>query len=150
MSRVINPNTSGKSRTQLTKAIVLAIRELMQQTTPDDTSRDLAAFIVGALEEIARGVDTSVVAWEKRDYWVKADRFRAEWTWTKHLAEQMRAALLADDWLQVAALAVRIAHKLGNVEVSARHRMGKPWIGAWKALQRQDAERRGDAPRTSN
>ncbi len=135
MSRVINPNSAGKTRTRLTKAIVLAIRELMQQPEPNDTSRDLAAFIVQSLEEIARGVDASVEAWEKRDYWVKADRFRMEWAWAGQMAGKMRAALLADDWPQVAMLAVQIGQKLHNVKVSPRHRMGRPWVGAWRMLQ---------------
>ena len=37
--------------------------------------------MVLALEEIAVSIDVSVQAWEKRDYWVKADRFRMEWEW---------------------------------------------------------------------
>ncbi len=139
MSRVINPNSAGKVRTRLTKAIVLAIRELMQQPEPDATSRDLAAFIIQALEEIARGVDASVAAWEKRDYWVKADRFRMEWDWTGKMAARMRAALLADDWAQVAMLVVQIGQKLHDVKVSPRHRMGRPWVGAWRAFQRQQS-----------
>ncbi len=143
MSRVINPNSPGKERARLTKAIVLAVRALMQQPEPDDTSRDLAAFIVQALERISAGVDTSVEAWEKRGYWVKADRFRMEWDWTRRIAEQLREALLADDWPQVAALSIQAAQKLGRVKVSPRHRMGTPWTGAWKALLAQQNSRRG-------
>ncbi len=135
MSRVINPNSAGKERARLSKAIVLAIRELMQQPEPNQYSRDLAAFIVLSLESIARGVESTAQAWEKRDYWVKADRFRMEWAWAGRIAGQMRAALLADDWPQVASLAIQVGEKLKNVRVSPRHRMGKPWLGAWEALQ---------------
>ena len=46
MGRVINPDSSGKERTKLTKSIVKAIRELMTQTKPDQNTKDLAAFIV--------------------------------------------------------------------------------------------------------
>ena len=78
MSRVINPDSAGKERTRLTKAIVISIRELAKQTEPGAKARDLAAFIALALLTIAEGIDVSVAAWEKRDYWVKADRFRME------------------------------------------------------------------------
>ncbi len=139
MSRVINPNAAGKQRTRLTKAIVAAIRELMQQSEVNARSRDLAAFIVLALEEIARGVDVSVAAWEKRDYWVKADRFRLEWEWAGQTAAALREALARDDWAQVAALTARVAEKLSHVKVSSRHRMGQPWLGAWEALQRGES-----------
>ena len=47
-------------------------------------SRDLAAFIAISLEKIFETVETSVVAWEKKGYWVKADRFRLEWEWSKN------------------------------------------------------------------
>src|SRR5947207_14918354 len=81
LSRVINPESAGKERPRLTKAIVLAVRELAKQKEVNDEARDLAAFIALALKTIAEGIDVSVVAWEKRDYWVKADKFRMEWMW---------------------------------------------------------------------
>ena len=135
MSRVINPDGVGKERTRLTRAIVLAIRELMKQTEPNQTTRDLAAFISIALGAVDQTIDVSVTAWEKRGYWLKADRFRLDWDWASSLGEKMQTALLAEDWPQVAALAVRIAEKLQNVKVPQRHRLGTPWVGAWDKLK---------------
>lgn len=135
MSRVINPDSAGKDRTRLTKAIVLAIRELAQQSEPTAAARDLAAFIALALSTIAEGIDASVAAWEKRDYWVKADKFRMEWMWAGTSAAKMKTALLAEDWASVAMLMPQIAQKLSKVQVSANHRFGKPWEGAYKKLK---------------
>jgi hypothetical protein len=134
MSRVINPNAAGKERTRLTKAIVITIRELAKQTEPGDAARDMAAFIALALGTIADGIDVSVAAWEKRDYWVKADRFRMEWAWAGQLGEKMKTAVLEDDWASIAMLSAQIAEKLHKVKVSERHRMGTPWVGAWREL----------------
>ena len=134
MSRVINPDSAGKERTRLTKAVVIAIRELARQTDTGSDARDLAAFIAIALQTIADGIDVSVLAWEKRDYWVKADRFRMEWAWAGQMGEKMKSALLADDWAGVAMLSTQIANKLSKVKVSDNHRMGKPWVGAYKQL----------------
>ena len=53
MSRIINPESAGKERTQLTKAIVLSVRELAQQTDVTNEARDLAAFIALALKSIS-------------------------------------------------------------------------------------------------
>jgi len=75
---VINTENAGKERTQLTRAVVLALRELMRQTETNRETQDLAAFIVLALENIAATIDSSVEAWEKRGYWLKADRFRMD------------------------------------------------------------------------
>jgi hypothetical protein len=134
LSRVINPESAGKDRARLTKAIVLAIRELAKQSEPTPAARDLAAFISLALSAIADGIDASVAAWEKRDYWVKADKFRMEWMWAGLTAVKMKSAVLTDDWGAVAMLLSQIAGKLGKVQVSDNHRLGKPWEGAYKKL----------------
>jgi hypothetical protein len=87
------------------------------------------------LSAIADGIDASVAAWEKRDYWVKADKFRMEWMWAGVNAAKMKSAVLADDWGAVAILLSQIAGKLGKVQVSDNHRLGKPWEGAYKKLK---------------
>ncbi len=134
MSRVINPDSAGKQRTQLTKAIVLAVRELARQTDTGATARDLAAFISIALQTISDGIEVSVAAWEKRDYWVKADKFRMEWAWAAPTAQKMQAAVSSDDWASVAMLSATIAQKFSKVQVSENHRLGKPWVGSFKLL----------------
>ena len=134
MSRVINPDSVGKERTRLSKSIVLCVRELARQREVTPESKDLAAFIALALQSIADGIDVSVAAWEKRDYWVKADRFRMEWLWAGHYAEKMKDAVLADDWAAIALLMPQIAQKFSKIEVSDNHRLGKPWVGAYTLL----------------
>lgn len=131
---IINPESAGKERTQLSKGIILAIRELAKQPEVGNESRDMAAFISIALSKISEGIDISVAAWEKRGYWVKADRFRMEWLWAGLYAEKMKTAVLADDWAIIAITMIQIAQKLGKVEVPAGHRLGRPWVGAWKQL----------------
>ena len=135
MSRVINPDSAGKERTRLTKAIVISIRELAKQTDPGEEARDLASFIALALDTISEGIDVSVAAWEKRNYWVKADRFRMDWVWAGQLGEKMKTAVVEDDWAGVAMISAQIAQKLHKVQVSEKHRMGRPWVGAWKQLE---------------
>ena len=134
MSRVINTQSVGKERTQLTRSIVLALRELMSQTEVDEHTRDLAAYIVLALEQIFKTIDVSVSAWEKRGYWVKADRFRMEWIWTESLGSRLRNAVLAEDWPVVAMTAAQVAEKLREIDVPKRHKLGTPWVGAWKKM----------------
>jgi hypothetical protein len=134
VGRVINPESAGKERTQLTRAVVLALRELMQKPDVDNQTRDLAAFIALALASIYQSIDISVAAWEKRGYWIKADRFRMEWAWSETLGGALRKSLLADDWSGVAMASAQIMQKLKNVDVPQRHRLGTPWVGAWEKL----------------
>lgn len=95
----------------------------------------MAAYIVLALREMHDTVETSVVAWEKRGYWVKADRFRMEWEWSQVLGGKIYKALMNDDWAALAMLLAQVAQKLNKEQIPARHRLGTPWVGAWKHLQ---------------
>jgi hypothetical protein len=136
LGRIIHIESIGKDRKKISQAVVLAIRELMSQTEPNDRSRDLAAFISLSLEAIFETIDLSVAAWEKRGYWLKADRFRMDWSWTNNLSKEMGEAVLADDWSRVAAAAVQVAQKLNSVKVAQNNRLGTPWVGAFQKLSR--------------
>jgi hypothetical protein len=137
LSRIINPDSAGKERTRLTKAIVLAVRELAVQTGTGTETRDLAAFIVLALSIVAQTIDVSVAAWEKRGYWVKADRFRMDWDWAGQLSEKMRIELLAENWAGVSLVSAQIAQHLNKITIPAGHRLGQPWVGAWDELRKR-------------
>ena len=134
MSRLIKTDTAGKDRTRLSKSIVLAVRELAKQKDVTDEAKDLAAFLVLALQTISDGIDESVAAWEKRGYWVKADRFRMEWMWTGQIAEKMKVALFTNDWGTIAMLMPQIAMKLNKIQIAENHRLGKPWVDAYEKM----------------
>lgn len=118
----------------MTKAVVLALRELIKQQDLTEETQDLAAFIGLSLLKIMDTIEVSVAAWEKRDYWVKADRFRVEWMWAGRIGSAMCTAVLNDDWGAVAHLSAEAGQKLSNVKVPIRHKIGTPWVGAWEHL----------------
>jgi hypothetical protein len=135
LGRVIKLHGVGKERKQIVRAIVLALRELNQQNEPDDNTRDIAAFICLALQAVYNTIDESVAAWEKRGYWLKADRFRLEWAWTDILGQNLRRSLLDDDWTTIALTLAQIGEKLKNEKQPQRSRSGLPWRGAWDQLR---------------
>jgi hypothetical protein len=135
LSRVINPDSAGKERGRLSKAIVVAVRELALLQQPGPESRDLAAFISMTLAAIAGTIELSVAAWEKRGYWVKADKFRMEWAWAENLSKKIIEAALLDDWGKVALVAAQIAERLSKVTIPIKSTIGNPWVGAWKKIQ---------------
>jgi hypothetical protein len=106
----------------------------MKQQGTDDLTRDLAAYISLSLVEVNSTIEASVGAWEKRGYWVKADKFRLEWEWAGLYGQGMGEALRKEDWATVALTSAKIAQKLGKVTVPTRHRLGTPWVGSWKKL----------------
>ncbi|MFU8825903.1 MAG: hypothetical protein ACNA70_00250 [Brevefilum sp.] len=132
MTQIIKTSTPGKERERLSKAIVITIRNFMRQATPDKETQDMVAFIILALKEISAGIELSVAAWEKRGYWVKADKYRLEWQWAGEMSKKLENAFDAQEWPAVATLLLEIIEKFSNIKVSDRHRMGKPWQGALK------------------
>ena len=132
MSRIIKTSTPGKERARLSKAIVITIRAFMRHQKPDQDAKDMVAFVILALRQIAAGIDTSVKAWEKRGYWIKADKYRLEWLWSGELADQLQNAFSQADWSIIASLFVEVMQKFSTIKVSDRHRMGEPWKQAFQ------------------
>jgi len=139
VARIINTDSAGKIRGQLTKAIVVALRRLSQQQDFGEDARDLAAFIALSLATIHASIDPSVTAWEKRGYWVKADRFRMEWAWTETVGDRLARAILDEDGGTVAQLSAQILQRLKAVRVSPNARLGTPWTGAYQRLRETSA-----------
>jgi hypothetical protein len=134
VSRIVNSQSTGRERAQLVRAIVVAIRELSRQAAFGDEARDLASFIVLALRTILKGIDASAQAWEKRGYWVKADRFRMDWDWAEPLAGRLQSAIELGDEPAVASLVMQVAQRMNSVQVSANPRVGTPWAGAFARM----------------
>ena len=137
MSRVINIETAGKERTLLSRHILLAIRELGQSNNDLVKSRDLVAFIIITLSQIAQTIDGSVAAWEKRGYWVKADRFRIEWGWTQIKSDQLYKDLQNQNWDSIIQQAILITQKLSMVKLPARKSAFEVWRDAYILLMKE-------------
>lgn len=134
MGRVIHLDSAGKERNLLSRSVLTAIRRLMQQREISEETRDLAAYIALALQEISKTIDPTVAAWEKRGYWLKADKYRMEWNWAKVLGEKMEQALREENWGSVAQIAAEVGNRLANVNELKRFGAKAPWEGAWKGL----------------
>ena len=131
-----NTENGTTMRARLSKSIVLAIRRLMQQERPDAESLDMAAFVVLALELMATSVDSAAQAWEKRDYWLKADHFRQDWAWLNQSQQTLKTAVLSQDWPAIARELIVVGQHLQDVQLSPNHRLGSPSNGAWEQLQK--------------
>lgn len=137
MSRLIKLDGVGKQRDRLLKGVVLALRELATRNKVDDETRDLAAFIALALNEIHATIDVTCAAWEKRDYWLKADQFRREWAWAGRTAEKLERVALGDQWQDLPVLMVELSKHLDKITLPKRNTLGTPWLGAYAELREQ-------------
>lgn len=138
MGRVITPNSVGKQREQFMRALAYALRQLGLQQEVDNQTKDIVAFVVLALYSISDTVDQTATAWEKRGYWIKADRFRLDWNWTETSSNKLHQALLQDDWQSIALNAAKVTVHVQNIKLTKRNQLGTPWQGAWNKLQKEN------------
>jgi len=137
LSRVVNPDGVGKQRDRLMKAVTLALRALASRSQIDAETKDLVAFIALALNEIHATIDVTCLAWEKRDYWLKADQFRREWGWAGRIAEKLERVVLGDEWQNLPTLMVELSKHLEKVNLPKRNTLGTPWTGAHAKLVKE-------------
>src|SRR6476660_1435392 len=109
------------------------MRERANRKKVDDEVRDLTAFIVLTLQQIDETIDETCKAWEKRDYWIKADRFRQDWIWTQSAATKLEQALIENNWQAMPSVVKEMAKHLQNITLPKRD-WGTPWNGAYALL----------------
>jgi len=142
LGRVINPERPGKIRERLIKVLVIALQEYRSLDRASVQTKDLAAFIALTLEAISQTTERTASAWEKRDYWIKADRFRNEWNWVSMYGNRMQAAVLDGNYSLVHATATDILEFVNDIELPKRHRLGTPWTGAYQVLKKKSGNTR--------
>ncbi|HEY62303.1 MAG TPA: hypothetical protein G4N95_06590 [Anaerolineae bacterium] len=140
MVRIIHTNKVGTERKRAMRGILIAIRGLAKKQVIDSDGLDMLAFILLSLEFIDETVERSASAWEKREYWIKADRFRREWAWVIKEKALIREAIVKKDWDTITRCLAEISSKLSTMKVSENHRMGKPWVGSYKAFRKKYVE----------
>ena len=134
MGRVINPDSNGKQRNQLLRTIAEVLRRLGQKPEMDDDARDMVACLVFALRDIDVGIDESAQAWEKRDYWMKADELRTRWGWAGRMADQLQAIVFADQWAELPPLMIKLFPYVSDINVTKMTRKEDTWMGSYGRL----------------
>jgi hypothetical protein len=139
MSRVVNVDGPGKLRNQLMRTSAEVIRLLSQKTTLDEEACDMAALLVYCLREIDEGIDDSALAWEKRDYWVKAEQFRARWAWAGKAAAELDVVVVGGAWEQLPMILARLLPHFTEIKIVKLTRNSTLWRGAYQRLMSERA-----------
>lgn len=138
MSRIIATEGPGKIRSQHRRTIAEALRRLSMKQRMDDEVKDLAALIVLCLHRIADTIEQTTEAWEKRDYYLKADRFREEWRWVEPMADQLSAVIYEERWEQMPDALVQLMPYFSDVTIKKMTRQPSLWQGAYKRFMQGD------------
>ncbi|NLG29030.1 MAG: hypothetical protein GX557_14050 [Chloroflexi bacterium] len=134
MSRIVNTSEPGTVRSQMRRTIAEILRHLMFKPRLDDESKDMAATVVYALRAIADSIEITVTAWEKRDYYLKADRFRLEWEWVGPAAKRLEDMIRSERWEKLPTELAALAPHFSDVRIAKMTRSSAIWQGAHARL----------------
>lgn len=137
MSRVVNTNNPGKRRSQNLRACAELLRHLSQKPEMDEEAKDMLAAMVFALREVEKSLDEAVVAWEKRDYWIKAEQFRQKWTWTGLSLDTLVAILKKEDWAALPMFMVKTLPYFADIKINRVTRQPSLWEGKYDLLSQE-------------
>lgn len=124
-------------RNELVEGIALALRELANKKEIDDEVRDLISFIIILLRKITSSIDTTATAWEKRNYWLKVDRYRKEWEWCKYNEAKLLKELKENDWEAIFQNLNLLLNRCAGVNIRKKMITSKPWLGAFQLLSKE-------------
>jgi len=138
MGRVININNPGKLRAHHMRTIAELLRHVLTKTALDDETKDMAALIVYALREISDATEVTCQAWEKRGYWMKAERFLREWRWTAETAADFEDVLRHEAWDLLPGLFADLFPRVADIDIKRTLRKPSLWNGAYGRLLAED------------
>jgi hypothetical protein len=139
LTRIIAIESVGQQRHKLRRTIAEALRRLASKQTFDKESLDLAALIVFSLRRLEQGIEQTATAWEKRDYYLKADRFRRQWEWIDDTAYALETALLLGNHDRVPDILVTLFPRFADITIARYTRSSQLWEGCFRRLQAGEA-----------
>jgi len=136
MSRITNVDgTPASQRNRLRRTIAEILRRMSSKKTIDTEAKDMLAFIVVGLRLIDDSIEKSCAAWEKRDYFLKADQFRREWTWVAPTAHRIEDLIMTEEWSLIPTELAGLAARFSDVKINQMTKPASLWEGAYQKLR---------------
>ena len=134
VSRVINTDSPGKRRNHLMRTSAELLRRLSQKSDIDAEAKDMLAMLVFCLRGIDEGIEESSKAWEKRDYWMKAEEFRQRWMWAGRAADELKDLIFREDWATLGPWMIQLLPQFSDIKITKYTRAESTWSRAYEKL----------------
>lgn len=140
MSRVINPDNAQKIRNQNMRLGAEILAQLVKKAEIDDEAKDMLATLVLAFREIEDGVEESMIAWEKRNYWNKVEQFRAQWIWVGAMSAKLEQQIREQSWESLPMTLVSLMPRFADITITKFTRKSDAWEGNYRKLMAEPAK----------
>lgn len=136
MTRITNVDgTPASQRNRLRRTIAEILRRFSSKSSVDAEAKDMIAFTIIALRVINESIEKSCEAWEKRDYYLKADQFRREWRWVAPAADRLEDLAMTEEWSLLPTELAGLAARFSDVKVNQMRKPASLWQGAYEKLR---------------
>jgi len=148
MSRIINVgDTPAKRRNVHRRSCAEVLRLLarhpsLASSVFDEEARDMTAFLVFSLRGIEETIETSAQAWDDRNYWKKSEKLRADWRWSRQVADHIESLMLEDCWNEIPQALIDLVSRFQSVTITKMMRDSDWWVGAYGAMVKK-AQKQG-------
>jgi hypothetical protein len=139
MGRVVNINNPTSVRNHQMRTAAELLRHLSQKTVVDNEAKDMAAQLALCLRAVDEGIESSALAWEKRDYWIKAEQLRQRWTWAGVYAARLEKLIKSEEWENLPKLLVELFPRFADIKVTRLTREPDAWEGAYQRLLSEES-----------
>ena len=136
MSRVIKPESAASMRNHLLRQVATVLHEGRSDNLSEQDFQDMVAFIVLALRQIIISIDQTTTAWEKRGYWLKADRFRLDWNWVNLSSQKLEAILEENRFQEAYQVLGELAGGMQGIQ-PRKSLQARFWVGSWKQWENE-------------
>ncbi len=115
MGRIIRTTNPTRQRALSIKKMTTDIRDFLRASKKESDLIDLGKTLAVSLQEIKESVDRTAEAWEKRDYWLKADAFRRQWQWAERFLDSVNRSVSANDTAGLQNHIIALGEKLSSL-----------------------------------
>jgi hypothetical protein len=136
VSRIIKTQNGYQMRERALKLLGRAIIEC-EKAISNEEYINIASFIALSLDEIEQSIQETTSVWEKKDYWVKADQFRAEWSWVGKAKNQLVEAIKHKDAQKVGEVFEALRKNRKVLEGMVKVRKGVDYSGSYLQFQKR-------------
>lgn len=116
------------------RTIAEILRRVGGKAAIDDEAKDMFAALVFSMRAVHESALVTVEAWEKRGYWMKADRFMRNWEWSAEAAANVEDVIRNDAWDLIPRLLAELIPYTADIQVKNMTRSPSAWKGAYDKL----------------
>jgi hypothetical protein len=118
LGRIIRTTNPTRQRTLSIKKMTADIRNSLRAPNQDADLFELGAALTTSLQEIKVSVNQTAEAWEKRDYWLKADAFRRQWFWSEKYHTSISQSVVSKNLADLQKQIIELGEKLGSLKAT--------------------------------